>query len=404
MAPTANPEPATDPARRREASYHGMPADWLIRPEDFAAEFRQRVDLHRSRYLPDHPAEEWHYVRLMYDQLRLDQLTHRLIAAKDELATRAFEAWDDDRAVEVEELGGLLPGRPERVRPLLLKTKHGAAWMIARWRSLDRQVGRLEAITPTVASKALDLLGVPKDERDGALADRLGVEPERSDDPASARFEGPIALAAWRDLVAEQTADLDRRIDSYLAARDARARADATVGIGDQSPEIKALVREEARLVRYKANSERELRRLQRRDRQRDFLDDSPARRSPSLLDRPVRSLGDEDGGTFSDLDLDDDEADFHGLQAVPAPTPAGPTTAAPPAAGPAPAAGPSSSPTAPTNGSTGTTSDPMTPGQVWDRLSPETQARIRSVDAAWSASRLSTPDQPGSVDGRRSS
>ena len=413
--PGRSPRPLDrDPARakaRREAIRRGIPGESIVLPEEFTAEVRDRMDFMRGRYLPDHPAEEWHFARLCTDLVRLDQVTHQLIAARDEQAIRAVEAWDDDRNSEAEDLGALLPNRPDRVRNLLLKTRHGAAWMVARWRSLDRQVARRGHVDGTIAARALDLLGVPKNERVGALADRLGVEPERpdGDGPDAGRFAGPEAMAAWRDLVAGQVADLERRIDAYLADRDSRARSDAEVGIGAPGPEVKALLREEAKLVRWKASWERELRRLQRRDRQRDLLDDRPSR---SIADPRGRAQRDEALRPLPDVDLDDEDeddgrrfdrparrpadrpgpvADRHVPTGTPAPTrPDPPTPAAPKPTPTAP-----QPPSSPTAGLSDRPIDVQKTMETWAKLSPGTQGMIRRLSGSLAAFKASATGEP---------
>ena len=398
--------------RKRPDHYHGLPADRVIRPAEFADETVDRMDLYRGRLLPDHPLEEWHYASLCVILTRIDQVLQRWIVARGEQAARAAESWAEDRAVEARELGGRLAGRPERILPQLLKTRHGADWLIGRWQSLDRLVERAGALTDAIAARALDLLGVPKDERLGALADRLGVEPERAecDKAGSERFAGPAARDAWKRLVEAETAELQRRIDSFLAAQDDRARHQAEAGVGPDGPEVRAAFRLETQLRKWKSLCERELRRLQRRDRQHELFGDGPTRRASSAADEPVRSFRDDPCGPAHarsgldpdfdpDFDDEDEGDDPTGASAIPptvaSPTPSpssspsttpadeAPATAGTPADSTAPApTGPSSS----TAGGTGTTATLSTPQEVWAGLTGETQAMIRRLDAQWAA------------------
>lgn len=392
--------------RKRPDHHHGLPADRVIRPAEFAGEAVDRMDLYRGRVLPDHPLEEWHFASLCVILTRLDQVTQRWIVARGEQAARAAESWDEDRAVEARELGGRLAGRPERILPQLLKTKHGADWLIGRWRSLDRLVGRAGAITDAVAAKALDLLGVPKDERLGALADRLGVEPEpaEGEQAGAERFAGPAALDAWRRLVEAETGELQRRIDSFLSAQDDRARHQAEDGVGADGPEVQAALRLETRLKTWKSSCERELRRLQRRDRQQERFDDGPSRRSASAAVEPARSFRDDPRGPghapsdFNpDLDFDDEDDGLTGASAVspsgttPTPEPSPTPDEEAPATPDAPADSTATAPTGPsssTAGETGTDGKSSPPQAVWGGLSDETRAMIRRLDADWAAFR----------------
>ena len=227
----------------RNALKHGLAGHGVIFPEEMADQIHDRMNFLRSSYRPDSPAQEWLFVRICIESVRADHCLHQLIAMRDEAATRAGESWDDDRALDAEELGAGIGRRPERVRPRLLQTKHGAMWLVAQWEELERQLGVLGNWTDSATERAMDLLGVPIDARVGVWQ-RLGGE-----DP--------------RELIRRQVAAIEGRIEGDLEARDDRARCDAQAGLGPDGTDVRRVLRYESSALRRLQHWTRELRRLQ---------------------------------------------------------------------------------------------------------------------------------------------
>ena len=227
----------------RNALKHGLAGHGVVFPEEMAGQIHDRMNFLRKTYRPDGPLQEWLFVRICTETVRADHCLHQIIALRDEAATRAGESWDDDRALEAEELGAKVAAKPELVQPRLLRSKHGALWLIAQWEELERQFDRLGEWLESAMSRALDLLGVPCDARVGVWDHLAGEAPGR--------------------LVREQVDALQSRLDGYLGDRDDRARSDAEAGLVDDGPDVRRVLRYEAAALRRLQGWTRELRRLQ---------------------------------------------------------------------------------------------------------------------------------------------
>ncbi|MBY0396974.1 MAG: hypothetical protein K2X91_10970, partial [Thermoleophilia bacterium] len=103
--------------------------------------------------------------RVLYGQL--DQIDHRRATLRRYEATRATLCWDNDRRLDAEELALKLARRPAAVRARLARSKHGAQWLIGRWKALGALIAAGRTWTPTQESLAFDLLGVDRDLRHG---------------------------------------------------------------------------------------------------------------------------------------------------------------------------------------------------------------------------------------------
>ena len=227
----------------RIALRHGLSGHGVILPGETADQILERMTFLRPSYRPDDPTQEWLFVRICTETVRADHCLHRIIALRDEAATRAGESWDDDRALEAEELGAAIARKPELIRPKLLQSKHGARWLIAQWEELERRFELLGEWTGSASSRALDLLGVPIEARHGVWERHAA--------------EGPAPL------IRAQVDALRGRLDGYLKARDDRARADTMVGLAADGPDVRRVLRDESAALRRLQGWTRELRRLQ---------------------------------------------------------------------------------------------------------------------------------------------
>ena len=259
----------------RNALKHGLAGHGVVFPEEMADQIHDRMNFLRKAYRPDGPAQEWLFVRICTETVRADHGLHRVIALRDEAATQAGESWDDDRALEAEELGAAIGRKPELVQPSLIRSKHGALWLVAQWEELERQFDLRGEWPESASSRALDLLGVPIDARLGVWDSLAGIDP--------------------RALVREQVDALQRRLDGYLEARDDRARSDALAGLSADGPDVRRALRYEGAALRRLQALTRDLRRLQNPSERRPRIPvdiegtPSPDQRDPDL-DTPGRA------------------------------------------------------------------------------------------------------------------
>ena len=244
-ARSSGPKSAEGKAKvARNALKHGLAGHGVILPGEAAGQIQERKGHWRKDYRPDSPSQEWLFERICIESVRADLCLHQVIALRDEAATQAGESWDDDRALDAEELGAAIGRKPELVQPKLLRSKHGARWLLARWDELERQLERNGEWTGSATTRALDLLGVPIEARDGVW--------ER------------LAADGHRQAIRAQVEAIEERLDSYLADRDDRAKVDAMVGLGAEGPDLRRVLRYESAALRRLQGWTRELRRLQK--------------------------------------------------------------------------------------------------------------------------------------------
>ncbi|WP_169976198.1 hypothetical protein [Tautonia rosea] len=234
----------------QNARTHGLSRIGTRPPADLASAIDERNAQWRNDYRPVGPAQLWHFDRLCAESIRLEFCEARILAARSERAQRAVESWDDDRASEIARLAHRLAHQPDRIQPQLLQSKHGVLWLLERWDEVADSLARHKGWTFEIWNLALDLLGVPAFARDGSGPWDLDPE-DKSEAPGLA-------------LVAQSTAALRDRLDTFLNARDERTQADAALGLdADDPPAIRLLERYAADARRRILNATRELHRLQ---------------------------------------------------------------------------------------------------------------------------------------------
>jgi hypothetical protein len=124
---------------------------------------------------------------------------------------RARLCWDDDRRLEAVELGEKLARKPVAIRTLLGRTRHGALWLIERWKALGAILDREPSWNDAQKAMAFDLLGVPATIREG--------------DPWTA-----AGLTSARALVEREVASLQGSLTRTLITLDEFERGEAVAG------------------------------------------------------------------------------------------------------------------------------------------------------------------------------
>jgi hypothetical protein len=266
----------------RNALRHGLSRLGFVPASGMADAIADRKDQWRSSYRPEGPAQQWQFERLCAESLRLDSCECRILSCRAELAGRAAESWDDDRAALVAELAEKLSARPEVIQPKLLQSRHGVLWLLERWDEVADSLDRCQGWTPETWDLAMCLLGV-------SAAARVGSGPWDLDPEDKGPAPGLVLLR-------RAVESLRARLTSHLEDRDARARLDAESGLIDpaDSPDLRRLERDAADARRQVARCTAELRRLQ----SLDAPSHSPARSDPPSPPGPrtVRSYGPNPG------------------------------------------------------------------------------------------------------------
>ena len=235
---------------RRNGLLHGITAS-VVFPDEQAVAVGERYAELESSLRPWNVLEGFYLEQVASLNVRLDRCKQAEAVLREQAALRAITCWDEDRAAEAAALGADLPRRPEAVVTLLKTARHGCDWLAARWSGLGRDLDHLGEWTDPLRGRALDLLGVPPEERGGPSL----LDPPPGIDPAAHR----------RALVAAQLDRLAALKAEALDEADESAREAASVGLGPEPAAPLALLR------RYEQSLERRLQwylsQFQRRDR-----------------------------------------------------------------------------------------------------------------------------------------
>ena len=155
-------------ASRRNALKHGLTATLV--PIDDAQALSDRTSDVVEAVKPRSGWDRWLCGELAGITLQLDRARLAGRKLRDVVVLRALTVWDDDRRVEVEDLGAKLAANPPRVVRRLRQTPQGCDWLIDRWAILLRiaesiENGSGEEWTSNQRRLAFDLLGTPADAR-----------------------------------------------------------------------------------------------------------------------------------------------------------------------------------------------------------------------------------------------
>jgi len=198
--------PAADLADPSLGPLAGLPL-----PDEEAAAVVERYARWESSLRPDNAFEVWLAEQVAAEAVEVERLRAHLAARRTLLARRAALCWDDDRRAEAARLGARLARDPAAIARQLRGTREGARWLAGRLEALARDREFRGAWTDDTRERALDLLGVPRNDRAGAA-------------PADAGPDGPALRAEVARLEAAQAGP--------LAELDGAERAAASRGAG----------------------------------------------------------------------------------------------------------------------------------------------------------------------------
>jgi len=215
-------------ASRRNALKHGMAAEKLVLPDQEAGVIAARIIAWTPSFQPRDAYDDWLVEEVVVSSVRIDHCRAHENSLRTRQAARAAYSWDIDRECDAEDLGARLSRSPATVSRQLRRSKQGCDWLIYRWEGLGRILEAKGDWSEAQTRLALDLLGTPKELRDGP-------SPLDGDRPA---------------LIREQVAKLARLRAEALDELDEMDRSDAEVGLGADDKAIALARRYQAACVR----------------------------------------------------------------------------------------------------------------------------------------------------------
>src|SRR5438309_1982354 len=188
---------------RANALKHGLCASVVV------AEDAQLIQKRASDWFdalkPQNEYQSWLVDEVAIISLRIDRCERIERRSRDVRAMRAELCWEDDRGLDAERLGGLLPKHPGEVVRELRRTPQGCEWLMTRWAMLAHTADVKGSWTPEQSRMAFDLLGTPVEFREGikpgASLDLDGRLIESSEDPAAVARREIDALKQRREVV-----------------------------------------------------------------------------------------------------------------------------------------------------------------------------------------------------------
>ncbi len=217
---------------------HGLSGRGIVLPHHELAVIAARLDGWGQSLRPRDDYDAFMVQTAVVESVRVDRCRLHEVALRERLADRAADFWEIDRKLAAAELAAALPRRPETVSWQLQKTIQGVDLLIGRWEVLGKSLALSGTWDDPQRATALDLMGVPRDQRQGWTV----LVPDPADGLGEAEWFAQTVEGRLRDLRA-----LRPGLEDHDAAERLRAMA------GDASPmdaELKRLRRYEKGCLR----------------------------------------------------------------------------------------------------------------------------------------------------------
>jgi hypothetical protein len=190
--------PRTEAGKQRSranALKHGLSGEGVVLATETLEAIATRLDEWQPGYekFLSAPEKQWAFEQMVVNSVRIDECQRQEVAHREYDARRAELVWDLDKEVEVAVLGSKIAKQPAIVARQLRGSKYGCAWLMERWRILDR-VLQSRTWNDEERELALDMAGLPR------------VGREELDDPEGL-VSGEIALL--EELIAGECDALD---------------------------------------------------------------------------------------------------------------------------------------------------------------------------------------------------
>ncbi len=200
-ARSTGPKTEAGKARSRaNATTHGLAAELPVADAERSPDFDDRRAKWAAEVRPEGELAGWALDRAVAASMRIDSCERAMDELVAKTRQRARLAWNEDRGVEAAEAFTRLPRNPVLAARQLRTTLAGACLVIDAWVALGEAL-RSRDWTEAEADRALDLLGVDRDLREG----RTEVDPPDDD-----------ALTFRRKLVAREVAGLEALVEGAL--------------------------------------------------------------------------------------------------------------------------------------------------------------------------------------------
>ncbi len=217
---------------------HGLSGRGIVLPHHELAVIAARLDGWGQSLRPRDDYDAFMVQTAVVESVRVDRCRLHEVALRLRLADRAADFWDVDRRLAAAELAARLPRSPETIAWQLQRTIQGVDLLIGRWEVLGKSLALSGTWDDQQRATALDLLGVPRDQRQGWTV----LVPDPGDSLSEAAWFAQHVECRLRDLRA-----LRPGLEDHDAAERLRAMA------GDASPtdaELKRLRRYERGCLR----------------------------------------------------------------------------------------------------------------------------------------------------------
>jgi hypothetical protein len=213
---------------RANGLIHGLCASIVV-PEDAELVHTRAVEIFKA-FKPYTDYQVWNVDRAAILTIRIEGAERMERRVRDKICLRAALTWDDDRRLEAEVLGGVLPKKPAETIEMLRRTPHGCEWLMARWALLAHAADNnpKNLWTGEQTAMAFDLLATPSafrvGRKPGTSIDFQGIVLDAADDSAAVARRMVDELMERREVVrgldevdrALAEADLDHDTSSEL--------------------------------------------------------------------------------------------------------------------------------------------------------------------------------------------
>jgi hypothetical protein len=225
-------------ASRANSLKHGLSGKGIVLPQNEVEVVQERFAQWHDSFKPFRNFDVWLVERVAVESVRVDRCRLHEVDIRERDARRAEDFWDEDRRLAAAELAAGLPRRPDVVSRQLERTLQGVELLIERWEYLGKSLASSGTWDEQQRATALDLMGVPRDQRSG----RTPLVPDEGDFLSEAEWFAQHVECRLRDL---------RALLPALEAHDASEQLAAMKGHGSPSDaELKRLRRYEKGCLR----------------------------------------------------------------------------------------------------------------------------------------------------------